>query len=125
GAPVSISDSLAGVVEGAIPALLLVHDAAGNTFNAGASTQLEQSLGKAVTVSFADANVGQAKAASEPFTVIGLGSDDNGAITFSDGNPAHNVVVNIDRKSVVYAKGNLPGRTDGVDKAERLGRGAA
>jgi uncharacterized caspase-like protein len=47
-----------------------VHDAADNTFNAQASVQL----------GFADANIRRAKAASEQFTVSGLGSGDNGAI---------------------------------------------
>ena len=87
GAPVSTSVNLSGMTDGLVTALLSVSDAAGNTFSAHASAQLEQSLGKSVTVTFTDANIGRVKAASEQFTVSGLGSDDNGAITFSDGRP--------------------------------------
>ena len=113
GAPVSTSVNLSGMTDGPITASLSVSDPAGNTFNAQASAQLEQSLGKIVTTTFADANIGRAKAGSEQFTVSGLGSDDNGAITFSDGNPAHNVVVNIVNGVPVSTSVNLSGMTDG------------
>ena len=123
GAPVSTSVNLSGMTDGLVTALLSVSDAAGNTFSAHASAQLEQSLGKSVTVTFTDANIGRVKAASEQFTVSGLGSDDNGAITFSDG--THNVVVSIVNGAPVSPSVNLSGMTDGPITATLLVSDAA
>src|SRR5262249_12824685 len=105
--------NLSGMTDGPVTAALSVSDAAGNAFSAHASAQLEQSLGKIVTTAFADANIGHAKAASEPFTVIGLGSDDNGAITFTDGNRAHNAGDLLVIRARVCSDLNLSGMTDG------------
>src|SRR5262249_39252809 len=95
GAPLSTSVNQTGRTSCRKRASLLVSDAAGNPFSEQASAQLDQDLSESPTLAFADANIGRAQAASEHFTVAGLDTDDNGAITFSDGNPAHNVVVNI------------------------------
>src|SRR5262249_23159873 len=76
-----------------------------------ASAQLDQDLSENPTLAFANANIGQAQAVSEPFTVAGLESDDNGAITFSDG--THNVVVNVINGVPVSTSVNLSGMTDG------------
>ena len=113
GAPVSTSVNLSGMTDGPITASLSVSDPAGNAFSAHASAQLDQDLNENPTLSFANANIGRAQAGSEHFTVAGLDTDDNGAITFSDGNSAHNVVVNIVNGAPVSTSVNLSGMTDG------------
>jgi hypothetical protein len=123
GAPVSPSVNLSGMTDGLVTATLLVSDAAGNTFSAHASAQLDQDLNESPTLAFADANIGRAKAGSEQFTVTGLEPDDNGTITFSDG--THNVVVNIVSGAAVSPSVNLSGMTDGLVTATLLVSDAA
>jgi Ca2+-binding RTX toxin-like protein len=54
------------------------------------------------------------------FTVNGIEPDDNGAITFSDGNSAHDVVVNIVHGMPVSTSVNLFGLSDGPITATLL-----
>jgi autotransporter passenger strand-loop-strand repeat protein len=57
--------------------------------------------------------IGAATAGAVPFTVGGLESDDSGAVTFSDGNNAHNVVVSIASGVPAASTANLTGLNDG------------
>jgi hypothetical protein len=125
GVPVTNTVNLSGLTDGPITASLSASDPAGNHFLATATAQLDQDIGESAAIAFADANIGRAKAGSEQFTVSGLGSDDNGAITFSDGNPAHNVVVNIVNGASVGNSVNLSGMTDGPITATLLVSDAA
>jgi hypothetical protein len=58
------------------------------------------------TLTFADANIGRTNAAAVLFTVGGLNNAGNGTITFSDGNHANDVVVQI----VKWTTGQLYGQ---------------
>ena len=105
---------LSGMADGAVTAALSVSDAAGNTFTANASATLDQDTRETATVAFADANIGAAQAGTEHFTVGGLDTDDNGTVTFSDGTPADNVVVNIVNGVAAASTVNLSGMADGT-----------
>ena len=113
GVPVSNSVNLSGLSDGPITATLSTSDPAGNTFNATATARLDQDLDEHPTVAFALANIGKANAETVQFTVNGLEPDDNGAITFSDGNHAHDIVVNIVNGVPVSNSVNLSGLSDG------------
>ena len=113
GAAASSTVNLSGFTDGPITATLAASDAAGNTFGASANATLDQDAGETATVSFADANIGLAKAGAEHFTVGGLDTDDNGTVTFSDGNVAHNQVVAITNGAAASSTVNLSGMTDG------------
>ena len=108
--------NLSGMTDGPITATLLVTDPSGNTFHATATAQLDQDLNEHPTVAFAQANIGRATAAAVAFVVLGLESDDNGTITFSDGNHAHDVVVKVVNGVPVSNTVNLSGMTGRADQ---------
>jgi FecR protein len=114
GLPVNTSVNLSGLADGPITATLLVTDPAGNTFHATATAQLDQDLNEHPTVAFSQANVASANVAAVAFVVLGLDSDDNGTITFSDGNHAHDVIVNVVNGVPASQTVNLSGMTNGV-----------
>jgi hypothetical protein len=114
GLPVSTAVNLSGMRDGAITATLLVTDPAGNTFHGTAFAQLDQDLNEHPTVAFSQANVARANAAAVAFVVLGLESDDSGTLTFSDGNHAHDVIVNVVNGVPVSHTVNLSGMTSGA-----------
>jgi hypothetical protein len=95
-------------------------DPAGNSFTpvAGTIVTLDQDTGEQaalkVTVNAGSATpINAAAAVNVAFAVAGLESDDSGTVTFSDGNPAHNVVVQIVAGVPKATSVNLSGMTDG------------
>jgi hypothetical protein len=111
---------LSKLVDGTITAAMVVTDVAGNTFKAVSSNTatLDQDLGEQaalkLTVSPSSNPINAATAIKVPFTVSGLESDDSGTITFSDGNPADNVVVQIVNEVLQATSVNLSGMLDGT-----------
>jgi FecR protein len=112
GLPVNPSVNLSRMTDGPITATLLVTDPSGNTFHATASAQLDQDLNEHPTVAFSQTNVARANAAAVAFVVLGLETDDNGTITFSDG--THDVKVNVVNGVPVSQTVNLSGMSSGV-----------
>ena len=72
------------------------------------------------TLTFADANIGRTNAAAVLFTVGGLNNAGNGTITFSDGNHANDVVVQIVNGLPASSTVNLSGMADGPITATLL-----
>jgi hypothetical protein len=111
---------LSKLADGAITAAIMVTDLAGNTFKAVSSNTatLDQDLGEQaalkLTVSPSSSPINAATAIKVPFTVSGLESDDGGTITFGDGNPADNVVVQIVNGVPQATSVNLSGMLDGT-----------
>jgi hypothetical protein len=121
GVPVSNSVNLSGMTDGLVTATLSVSDAAGNTFGATGSAQLDQDLGENPSVLVNGGSttpIGKAGASAVPFAVGGLASDDSGTLTFSDG--TNSVTVTITNGQVVAGAHNtattvdLSGLADGV-----------
>jgi hypothetical protein len=104
---------LHNMADGKITATLSASDPARNSFNATANAILDRDVEEFVTVSFADANIGAAKAGAEGFTVGGLEPDDTGTVTFSDGNPADDVQVAIVNGAAAASTVKLTGLNDG------------
>jgi hypothetical protein len=111
---------LSKLADGTVTAAVVVTDLAGNTFKAGSSNTatLDQDLGEQaalkLTVNPGTNPINAATAIKVPFTVSGLESDDSGTITFSDGNPADNVVVQIVNGVSQATSVNLSGMLDGT-----------
>jgi hypothetical protein len=106
------------LADGPITASMVVTDTAGNTFSTNSSNSValdldlsEQAVLK-VTLN-GGSPIGAAVAGAAPFTVAGLEPDDNGTVTFSDGNAAHNITVNIVNGVPAAASANLSGFNDG------------
>ncbi len=91
GVPVSHTVNLSGMTSGVITATLSTIDPAGNQFQASASTQ----LGASPTITFVEPIIDSAHAAAVLVTISGVETGESGTITFSDGNPAHDLVVGI------------------------------
>src|SRR6516225_5210021 len=97
--------NLSSLSDGTISSSLAVSDTAANQFSAsGNAVPLEQKLGEHPSVLVNGGSttpIGAAGAGQVAFTISGLASDDSGTLTFSDGNPVHNVVVQIVNGTVV------------------------
>ena len=118
GAPVSSTANLSGLTDGGITATLhLNNDVAGNSFtDVVIHPALDQDLGEQAALSLTingGATVQVAMSGAVPFTIGGLDADDSGSVTFSDGNPAHNVVVNVVAGVPVSSTANLLGLNAG------------
>jgi hypothetical protein len=121
GAETNYSGDLSSLADGAIASSMAVNtDPAGNSFTpvAGTIVTLDQDTGeqaalKLVVNSGSTTPVNAAAAVNVAFAVAGLEPDDSGTITFSDGNPAQNVVVQIVAGIPKATSVNLSGMTDG------------
>jgi hypothetical protein len=114
GVPLSHTVNLSGMTSGVITATLSTIDPAGNQFQASASTQ----LGASPTITFADQIIDGAHAAAVLVTISGVEIGQSGKITFSDGIPAHDLVVGISNPGstnfVVTFSEDFSGFSDGV-----------
>ncbi len=93
------------------------YTSASRDFLAGTVPTLDQDTGEQAALSLAVNGghpIGAATASAVPFTVGGPESDDSGTVTFSDGNTAHDVVVNIVNGVPAASTANLTGLTDGA-----------
>jgi hypothetical protein len=116
GVPAATSIKLSGLTDGSITATLhLANDAAGNSFTDAVTTAiLDRDINEQAALKLTingGAPIGAAKAPAAPITIAGLQTDDNGTVTVSDGNPAHNVTIAIINGVVPTA--NLTGLNDG------------
>ena len=80
---------------------------------AAGDAQQTASVSFSPTLAFADANIGYTSAPVEGFAIGGLDADDNGTVTFSDGNPADNQVIAITNGVASTSTVDLSGMTDG------------
>jgi FecR-like protein len=114
GVPVSHTVNLSGMASGVITATLSTIDPAGNQFHPSASAQ----LGASPIITFAETIIDSAHAAAVLVTVSGVEAGESGTITFSDGNPAHDLVVGISNPGstnfVATFSEDFSGFSDGV-----------
>src|SRR6516165_10629626 len=80
---------------------------------AAGDAQQTASVSFSPTLAFADANIGYTSAPVEGFAIGGLDADDNGTVTFSDGNPADNQVIAITNGVASASTVDLSGMADG------------
>jgi hypothetical protein len=93
----TFSADLSGMTDGSISVSISVTDLAGNTAAGSGDTSTKDTSGDAApvaTVSFdGDGFVNVSEAATASYTIVGVDPDATATVTFSDGTPAHDVVV--------------------------------
>ncbi|HWT98316.1 MAG TPA: Ig-like domain-containing protein, partial [Terriglobales bacterium] len=113
----STTVNLSGLTDGTVTASISVSDIAGNSATGTGDSSVKDTTADAVptaavVINDGDGYINNTEKTAVSYTVSGIDSDATATVTFSDGNPAHNVVVSgLGNGSTTV---NLSGLTDGT-----------